>query len=724
MRARMLGSSPAKLASQPSSFRLFPMLRFLRSPLSLSLLGAALALSPACSPSQSIPVDNGEPLVVTLTPLSGEALVVQGPSEIPTGTHILPPVSGQEEMGVLRVVGQKDMTLDLRGVVFEAAAGALPAEGVPGRGIVLEDCDSITIVGGVLRGYTTPITVRNSKSIRLREVQIEGFWREALESTVTRDSGADWLEPGKFLEEGWGGMQAGIEVYGSTDVVVQGCRARQGAIGLVLNETKDALVVGNDFSFLSAFGVVVAGGRDHTIAHNSLEYNVRGYSHGSYASGQESAGLLVVGNSQNNRLAFNRLTHCGSGISLFGVGIQAPVHNRLYGNDCRHAIFAGVKSFNSRDTLVQNNDLSAAGRFGMHSEADVEIVLLDNEAADVTGTGIGLFSSSKGSLLQNRVLRNQIGLEIAWSQSDARASVGGASKDHHVLGNRFEGNGQDLVARDSQALVFAGNQFIGERQRLHTERIQAYVAPDEDQSTRPAEDTVVGWLAGSNGVSPSGNLMGVSLKLWDGEMPGPLKLAQSLDAPRVLGYPTSEGRVVSEYEGGLETVVLGLYGPWDFPSGEPQTQMRQPGGILGGIRWQARWFSFEPETQDPRGDIEAWRQLAENPILRRTVDHFLDPRPGEEIQKRVPPVRFGLIAEGQLEIPSTGSYRLSVASDDGIRVWIGDRLVFEDWTWNATRNDGTVIDLEAGSTPIRLEYFQLDGASELILELHHEHRQR
>ena len=675
----------------------------------------------ACSPSQSIPVDDGLPLTAALTPLSGEALVVDGPSEFPAGTYILPPLGGEEELGVVRVQGQSDLTLDLRGVVFEASTSESPAVGVPGRGLVVEDCERITILGGVWRGYAAPITIRNSKGIRIREAQLDGFWCEALESTVTRDSGADWLDPADFLRADWNEQRAGIAVHDSQDVIVQGSRARGGAIGVALEDCRESLIVGNDFSFLSAYGAVLAGGRDNTVAHNSMEYNVRGYSHGNYASGQNSAGILVVGASQGNRIAFNRLTHSGAGILLHGDGVDAPTHNRVYGNDARHGIFAGLQSHNTRNTLVQNNDFSLGGRYGIHSEQDMEMVLLDNEVADVAGTGIGLFSSSDGSLLQNQVLRNQIGLEIAWSTSlDSDAdTAGAASKNHHVLGNRFEGNGQDLVARDSQALVFAGNQFIGEKQRLHTERIQAWLGPDDDPHMRPEQDTVVGWLAGSNGVTPSGNLMAVSLRLWDGEMPGPLQVAQSLDAPRIPGYPDGAGRVVSEYQGGLETVVLGLYGPWDFPSGEVQTRMRQPGGLFSSLRWQARWFSFDPETQDPRADIAVWRALGDNPLLRRTVDHFLDPRPGEELQKRIPPVSFGLLAESELEIPRSGEYRLSVVADDGIRLWIGDQVVFEDWTWNATREEGALLSLEAGTVPVRIEYFQLDGASELILELHH-----
>ncbi len=201
-------------------------------------------------------------------------------------------------------------------------------------------------------------------------------------------------------------------------------------------------------------------------------------------------------------------------------------------------------------------------------------------------------------------------------------------------------------------------------------------------------------------------------------MPEALQLAQEHEAPTIPGYAAGGGRVVSEFAGGPETIELGVDGPWDYPSGEAKGQLRQPGGLFGQTRWRARWFGFDPETQDPRGDLEGWRSLAEKPLLRSTKDHLLEPRPGDDVKSVVPPVRFGLMAETEVTVPVWGEYRLSVMSDDGIRVWIGDKMVFEDWTWHATRQKDVKVLLDPGVVPVRFEYFQLDGAAELVLELH------
>ncbi|MEZ5976241.1 MAG: right-handed parallel beta-helix repeat-containing protein [Planctomycetota bacterium] len=652
--------------------------------------------------------------------MQGEVLQVTGDSQLIPGNHVIAPLVGEPDGGVLRLSGVSNLTLDLRGTTVAPLPGQIAAGQEVGTGLVIEGCSNVTVLGGAWRGFRTAIVVRNCEQVQIRDCVIDGFETQTLESTVTRDSEADWLRPMDYVGTA-APLRAAIEITGSKAVEIQNARARHGAIGAWLRDSRDCLITQSDLSFLSGYGVVLAGCQGCTVGYSSLEYVVRGYSHGTYSSGQNSAGVLIVGQSERNRVAFNRMTHCGSGVLVFGQGPIQPTANRLYGNDCRFAVVAGVRTRQTTDTIVQNNSLSGALGWGLCSYGDRDLVVLDNEMSSVAGPGIGLYASTDASLLSNRLQANQVGLEIAWENPESRnvdAPVEGVSRGHVVVGNRFEDNGLDLVGRDSQALSFAGNQFYGERQRLHVERIGAWLEEGEDPAAAPGEDTVVGWLAGSNGVTPTGNLAGVTLRLWNGELPAPMEAAKAMAPPRVPGFNESDGRIQSEYRGGAETVVIGLYGPWDFPSGEAQVAMRQPGGLFSRARWQATWFAFDPQTRDPRGDLNAWRALAETPIVRRTVDHFLEPRPGAEIQGRVPPVRFGLLAETTVDLPESGDYRLSVMSDDGIRVWIGDKMVFEDWTWHATRQKDVVVHLPAGKSPVRFEYFQLDGAAELVLELH------
>jgi len=76
--------------------------------------------------------------------------------------------------------------------------------------------------------------------------------------------------------------------------------------------------------------------------------------------------------------------------------------------------------------------------------------------------------------------------------------------------------------------------------------------------------------------------------------------------------------------------------------------------------------------------------------------------------------KVGVLAATTVELPG-GSYTLRTISDDGIRVFVDDRQVIEDWTVHESR----VLEapMSAGRRRIRVEYFQLDGWTELRAEI-------
>ena len=48
---------------------------------------------------------------------------------------------------------------------------------------------------------------------------------------------------------------------------------------------------------------------------------------------------------------------------------------------------------------------------------------------------------------------------------------------------------------------------------------------------------------------------------------------------------------------------------------------------------------------------------------------------------------------------------------------VGERWVLENWTHHAPVKDTVELDLEAGTHTLELEYFQIDGATALSMEL-------
>ena len=73
----------------------------------------------------------------------------------------------------------------------------------------------------------------------------------------------------------------------------------------------------NVIEFNSGVGIGLYRSSDNVIMHNRASYNVRGYSHGFYRRGQDSADLLLYEQSCRNVVAYNSMTHGGDGLFLW-----------------------------------------------------------------------------------------------------------------------------------------------------------------------------------------------------------------------------------------------------------------------------------------------------------------------------------------------------------------------------------------------------------------------
>jgi hypothetical protein len=67
---------------------------------------------------------------------------------------------------------------------------------------------------------------------------------------------------------------------------------------------------------------------------------------------------------------------------------------------------------------------------------------------------------------------------------------------------------------------------------------------------------------------------------------------------------------------------------------------------------------------------------------------------------------------GRIDPPSSGTYRITTVSDDGVRLWLDGKLVIENWTDHAPTEDHATVELAAGRTvELKLEYYQGGGGA-------------
>ena len=63
-----------------------------------------------------------------------------------------------------------------------------------------------------------------------------------------------------------------------------------------------------------------------------------------------------------------------------------------------------------------------------------------------------------------------------------------------------------------------------------------------------------------------------------------------------------------------------------------------------------------------------------------------------------------------------GRYRFRARMDDGVRVWINNHLVIDDWQDGSVRSPFVDVDLSAGSYSIRVEYYEHTGFAQIRLQ--------
>ena len=170
--------------------------------------------------------------------------------------------------------------------------------------ILVEGGRRITIKNAVIRGYKVGILARRSPDLRLSHNDLCYNWKPRLYSGVEKESLVDWMSYHQNDKDEWLTRGAAIYLAECDRAEIDHNTAVQGQNGLMITRSTGLKIWNNTFQFLSGLGVGLYRTTDSTIMHNRIDWCVRGYSHGFYNRGQDSAGLLMYEQSskQHGRL--------------------------------------------------------------------------------------------------------------------------------------------------------------------------------------------------------------------------------------------------------------------------------------------------------------------------------------------------------------------------------------------------------------------------------------
>ncbi len=665
----------------------------------------------------------------------------------------LPDANGD---GVIHVVAD-GVEVVLEGTLAGAAPGVAP-DAFHGIGLAIRARD-VKVRGARVSGYRAGILAREADGLVLEGCDVSGNFRQRLLSTQEREDERDWLWPHDNDANEWlASYGAGIWIEDSKNVTVNDCRARAGQNGLVLDRVKESKVHDNDFSFLSGWGIALWRSSENVIARNACDFCIRGYSHGVYNRGQDSAGILMFEQCSNNFVLENSATHCGDG--LFGFAGQealgarpAPEEgfdyarrgnnaNWILHNDFSFAAAHGIEMTFSFANVVGGNRLVGNAICGIWAGYSQHTSIRSNEIAEngegaygLERGGINIEHGSSNTITSNRFRKNACGIHLWWDPDEHLMGLpwsianGCESKENSIFLNQFEGDSVGIQLRQTTGTKAMGNRFSDVAKELELdsgspwEEVQWHLRVPDIRPPPPIEYS-------TNPVGARDSLAGrdkILVTEW-----GPYDWASPLLWPVDTTWIPHRfqrlgGATDVEVEG--DVTVLPIEPPADLQivpnqAGVTPYELRVPGnprlvrrGVLVNASWRIRSFAW---TADPLTEEARWRAEGEKSpqhSTRALEFDFGELGPGQFSGETVAPDRFGTIAETEMRFPP-GRYLLRTASDDGVRVWVADELAIDDWSDHGRHEATHVLDVaEERTLPLRVEHYDRGGPSVLRFEI-------
>ncbi len=391
-------------------------------------------------------------------------MVITASTRIAPGSYVAP--AGDQPALTVRGSG---ITVDLRGVELVGTIDRTRPDRFDGTGIQIDGGERVTVRGGIVRGYKVALIASGTRQLRLRDMTLSYNWKPRLYSGILKESLIDWLSYHQNEKREWLEKGAAIYLEDVTGGEIRGVTARQGMNGLLMTRTDSLTIWNNDFSYNSGLGIGMYRASYNRIMHNRIDYDVRGYSHGFYNRGQDSAGLLMYEQSCHNVVAYNSVTHGGDGLFLWAgqqtmdSGEGGANDNLFYGNDFSHAPTNGIEATFSRNVFVNNrveqNWHGVWGGYswqsqwiGNHFKDNVEAIAIEHGQDNrITGNSFD-GDTTAIHLWWNRVEPGDWGYP---RHRDTR------SRDVVILGNAFRDNHLVYRIDNTQRARIVGNVVSG-----------------------------------------------------------------------------------------------------------------------------------------------------------------------------------------------------------------------------------------------------------------------
>jgi len=681
-------------------------------------------------------------------------MVIDRSVTIQAGTYRIP-ASADLTRPAITIRGD-NLTVDFSGAVLAGGRDGGDPDAFAGVGILIEGGRGVTVKNAVVRGYKVAILARRSPELHLSHNDLSYNWKPRLHSGIETESLVDWMSYHQNDKNEWLRFGAAIYLSECDRAEIDHTTVVQGQNGLMVTRSAGLKIWNNTFQFLSGIGAGLYRTTDSSIMHNRIDWCVRGYSHGFYNRGQDSAGLLMYEQSSKNTVAYNSITHGGDGLFLWAgqstmdTGQGGSNDNHFYRNDFSHAPANGIEATFSRNTFVENRIEDCwHGVWGGYSYRSH---WSSNRFAR-NAEGIAIEHGQDNVIQENSFDGDETAIRL-WQNATQDPTWGyprnrdTSSRGYRISGNTFRGNKTALDIRRTMNVVTASNTFENVAVRLTGEtagldldaRPTEFVVSDyaavptlpggidpliKDEWRRGRARIIVDewgpydwkspklWPAGKPDenplrlrvLGPTGrwvlvSVRGASVSSKQGSVPGEIVVTPAATAP-------IDFNVTLEYRGGDIVSPRGARTPAGKPYRFGYSRFSAP------INWTIRFFEYSNAT-DPVTQPDAFTRLLSSAPLKSAATNRLDYISGRTIEDGVPGDRFAFVAEGTVNLPP-GDYSLQLISDDGARVWMDGLLIVDAWAPHESKVDR--VPIHGGRHRFKVEYYEIGGFAELRFDI-------
>ena len=693
---------------------------------------------------------------------------------------VIPPnavIEDENENGVIQIVAS-DIEIEFaEGTVLRGA----PASGRPdeyrGYGIRIEGQTGITLSRARISGFWGGLWATGTHGLTLDGLDASDNRRAYLKSTPIAEDSGDWLFPHNNDNNEWL-TQYGSAIYveDANDVTIRRCTVRHGQNALCLDRVNDSKVYDNDFSFNSGWGIAMWRCNRNMISRNACDFCVRGYSHGVYNRGQDSAGILMFEQNNENIIAENSATHGGDGLFGFAghealgqTGDHEPAwykhrgndRNLLINNDFSYAPAHGIEMTFSFSNIFYGNRLVENAICGVWGGYSQNTLIAKNHIA---GNGEMAYGLERGGVniehgVGNRIIgntfeKNKCGVHLWWSDPGDLATKPWAkanstdSKNNLIADNTFKADTLAYHFRGASDVTLGQNTLTDVQQPMQAEKaVRVHYSFDKSQAVVSEPRCIA--LGSTHPVGARQHLRGrqnivmTAWGPWDHKSPLVRVLQDKGDSVQyslhevpatatitVEGSGVTGQRSRSTTQDQADTYTVSAMKPGVYPY---HLRVKAAGfedelqGTLISSLWDVTFFKWT-ESTDPREDVTAWRKLARGrTAVSAKTGQLVFPYgwggpSDQKISETVTAAKlggdhFGMIATTRLPL-SAGRWQFATLSDDGIRVTVDGVTVIGNWAWHGPTRDTGTFDLAQDKTvEIRVEHFEIDGFSTLELKI-------